>query len=162
MANYARGENVFYSSLYPYTDWRIKTKGYLLKSIQLFKWLVLFKISYLARLTHYNNNFLHFKECTIGLHHLWQEVKILTWGSSLLTIFFPSLKVSFPTSFLQACYPPVKLNFLISRLLPLCTSGHLAISCHLSFSSLPCVLYTACFPYHTVSSLCQKPYPIYL
>lgn len=76
-----------------------------------------FKIGHLARLIHYNNNILHFKAPTIGLHYLRQKVKILAWDSSPHTIFFPFLKVSFPISFLQASYLSVKLNFLISHLL---------------------------------------------
>lgn len=67
--------------------------------------------------TRWNSKLLHFKEPVIGLRYLWQGVKIPAWESSPHTIFFPFL-ISFPTSFLRASSLPVKLNSLISHLLP--------------------------------------------
>ena len=118
-----------------------------------------FKISHLARLMHYNNNFLHFKECTLfsTIYDRKLQLFSLRFKSSRnsLSIF----KSSFPPSFLRAFSLPVRLIFLILHLLASVISG-LLMSFIIFF--IDRIFYTACLSYQVISSLYQRPYPIYL
>lgn len=75
-----------------------------------------FKISPLARLMHYNNNFLHFKECILFYD---SKLQLFSLVFRFLTILFPFLRKRnvFSTSFLQAFSLSVRLNFLMLYLL---------------------------------------------
>ena len=100
--------------------------------------VVPFKISHLARLMHYNNNFLHFKERTIVLHYdsklklfslgFKSPHNFLSFSKSLISHFFPSSILSSSqielSDFTLAC---------------LGNSGHLAIS-HVIYHFLPCTV----------------------